>query len=80
MYLFNCDESILQTYTPYMEHDFFRAALMAQPSVTINMSDLVTRGRYVRTILYREVGKRYRIEWSLGTLAITPWIPSLRTA
>lgn len=72
VYLFNCDESILQTYTPYMEQDFFRAALMAQPGVTINMSDLTTRARYVRTALYREVGKRYRVAWSLGTLLVEP--------
>jgi len=72
LYLFNCDDSILETYPPYMEQDFFRAALMARPGVTINMSDLITRGRYVRTALYREVGKRYKVEWSLGTLLVEP--------
>lgn len=72
LYLCNCDDSILQTYTPYMQQDFFRAALMAQPGVTINMADLTTRARYVRTALYREVGKRYRVEWSLGTLLVEP--------
>lgn len=72
VYLFNCDDTILETYTPYMQQDFFRAALMAQPGVTINMADLTTRARYVRTALYREVGKRYRVEWSLGTLLVEP--------
>lgn len=72
LYLFNCYDSILETYLPYMEQDFFRAALMAQPGVTINMSDLTTRGRYVRTALYRECGKRYKVEWSLGTLLVEP--------
>ena len=72
LYLFNCDDSILESYTPYMEQDFFRAALMAQPGVTINMADLTTRGRYVRTALYRECGKRYKVEWSLGTLLVEP--------
>ena len=55
-----------------MAEDFFRAALMAQPGVSINMSDLTTRARFVRTEMYRQVGKRYHIEWSLGTLLVDP--------
>ena len=72
LYLYNCDDSILEAYTPYMDQDFFRAALIAQPGVSINMSDLITRERFVRSELYREVGKHYRIEWSLGTLLVEP--------
>lgn len=72
LYLFNCDDSMAQAYPPYIEQDFFRVALVAQPGVTINMSDLITRQRYVRTALYREVGKRYKVEWSLGTLLVEP--------
>lgn len=72
LYLFNCDDSMAEAYPPYIEQDFFRAALVAQPGVTINMSDLITRERYVRTALYREVGKRYKVEWSLGTLLVEP--------
>jgi DNA-binding CsgD family transcriptional regulator len=72
LYLFNCDRSILEAYTPYMEQDFFRAALMAKPGVSVNMADLVTRAQYVRTALYRNVGKRYKVEWSLGTLQVEP--------
>lgn len=72
LYLYNCDDSILEAYTPYMDQDFFRAALMAQPGVSINMSDLITRERFVRSDLYREVGKHYQIEWSLGTLLVEP--------
>jgi DNA-binding CsgD family transcriptional regulator len=72
LHLCNCDESILEAYVPYMEQDFFRAALAAQPGVTINMADLTTRGRYVRTDLYRNMGKRYKVEWSLGTLLVEP--------
>lgn len=70
LFLHNCDESILETYTPYMDQDFFRAALMANPGKTINMADLTTRAHFVRTELYQKVGKRYRIEWSLGTLLL----------
>jgi hypothetical protein len=52
LHLYNCDDSILETYVPYMVQDFFRAALMAQPGVTINMADLTSRARYTRTELY----------------------------
>jgi DNA-binding CsgD family transcriptional regulator len=72
LHLHNCPASILDDYVPYMEQDFFRAALMARPCVTINLADLTTRARFVRSALYREVGKRYRIEWSLGTLVEEP--------
>ena len=72
LHLLNCDESILQTYPPYIPKDFFRAELMAHPGVCVNMSDLTTRERFVRTEMYRKVGKRYRIEWSLGTLLVDP--------
>lgn len=70
IHLFNCDASIMQAYPPYLEEDFFRAALMAHPGVSINSSDLITRARFVRTALYRNVGKQYRVEWSLGTLLV----------
>jgi len=72
LYLHNCDHSILETYLPYMDQDFMRDALMANPGRTINLADLVTRARFVRTALYQQVGKRYRIEWSLGTLLVEP--------
>ena len=72
LHLHNCDKSILKTYPPYIADDFFRAALMASPGASINLSDLITRARFVRTALYRDIGKRYHVEWSLGTLQIDP--------
>lgn len=72
IHIHNCEKSILEIYPPYMNQDFFRAALIAHPGVTINMADLTTRAKFVRTELYRHVGKRYRIEWSLGTLLVEP--------
>ncbi len=72
IHLHNCDDSILEAYTPYMSQDFFRAELMARPGETINMADLTTREDFVRTELYRVVGSRYHIEWSLGTLLVDP--------
>ena len=70
LHLHNCDESILTDYPPYMEQDIFRAALIANPGVTINLVDLTTRTRFVKTELYRKFCKPYGIEWSLGTLHI----------
>ena len=43
LHLYNCDKSIARTYPPYMADDFFRAAIMASPGTSINMSDLTTR-------------------------------------
>ena len=72
LHLHNCPSTILADYEPYMDQDFFRDALIANPGRTINMADLITRAKFVRTALYREVGRRYRIEWSLGTLMVEP--------
>jgi DNA-binding CsgD family transcriptional regulator len=72
LHLHNCDASILEAYQPYMGEDFMRAELMAHPGKTVNLADLITRARFVRTALYRNVGKRYKIEWSLGTLLVEP--------
>ena len=72
LHLHHCDKSILEAYPPYIADDFFRAAMMASPGASINLSDLTTRARFVRTALYRDIGKRYRIEWSLGTLHVDP--------
>ena len=72
LYLFNCDDSILDAYVPYMAEDFFRTALIATPGTTINMADLITREGYLRTALYQDVGRHYRVEWSLGTLLVEP--------
>lgn len=55
-----------------MEQDFFRLAMTAHPGTTFNLSDLTTHARFVRTPLYQNVGKRYKIEWSLGTLLVEP--------
>ena len=72
LHLHHCDKSILKAHPPHIADDFFRAAMMASPGASINLSDLTTRARFVRTALYRDIGKRYRIEWSLGTLHVDP--------
>jgi DNA-binding CsgD family transcriptional regulator len=72
LHLFNCDEAILSAYQPYIEEDFMRAALMARPGTTVNLADLTTREALVRSPLYRNVGRRFHIEWSLGTVLVEP--------
>lgn len=72
LHLHNCADSILQAYMPHIDEDFFRVALIEHPGTTINMSDLITREQFTRTKIYRDLGKRYRIEWSLGTLLVEP--------
>lgn len=72
LHLYNCDGSILDAYTPHMGEDFMRTAMIANPGKSINLADLMTRARFVRTPLYRNVGKLYKIEWSLGTLLVEP--------
>lgn len=72
MYLHNCDPSIRDAYPLYLEQDIFRAALIARPGVAINLRDLTPRAQYVQTSLYREFGRRFKLEWSLGTLQIEP--------
>lgn len=72
LHLHNCPDSILNDYLPYLDQDFMRVALMANPGRSVNLADLTTRADFVRTALYRNVGKRYKIEWSLGTLLVEP--------
>lgn len=72
LHLHNCDAGIVADYPPYMDKDVFRDELIRNPGVTVNMADLYTREAFVRTELYQAVGRRYKIEWSLGTLLIEP--------
>lgn len=72
LHLHNCEHTILQDYLPYIGEDFMRAELMAHPGRSINLADLTTRAKFVRTALYQKVGKPYKIEWSLGTLLVEP--------
>jgi DNA-binding CsgD family transcriptional regulator len=70
VHLHNCEPGIVEAYSPYMDQDVFRAALIARPGITVNLSDLTTRAGHVRTPLYREFARRFKVEWSLGTLLI----------
>ena len=72
LHLCNCDHSILDAYRPHKATDFFRAAVIAQPGVSINLADLTSRASYVRSALYRKFGKTFKVEWSLGTLMVEP--------
>ena len=72
VHLHNCAPTILSAHPALLQQDFFHAALIATPGVSINLSDLSTRARYVRSPHYRDLGRQYRMEWSLGTLLIEP--------
>lgn len=72
LHLHNCDASIVEAYPPYSEQDFFREKLIRNPGVSINLADLITRDKFVQTEMYQGLGRRYKIEWSLGTLLIEP--------
>ncbi len=72
IHLHNCDASIMEVYPPYMAQDFFRAELMTRPGKAVNMADLITRKKFISTPLYQNCGKRFHIEWSLGTLLVDP--------
>ncbi|MCU0842898.1 MAG: helix-turn-helix transcriptional regulator [Thiobacillaceae bacterium] len=71
-HLHHCDARIVEDYQSLLDRDFFRAALIDQPGKTINLADLVSRARYLRTPLYRQLGRRYGMEWMLGTLLVEP--------
>ncbi len=73
LHLHQCDSSILAAYAPFMEEDFMRAELMSQPGVTVNLADLTTRRALLKTRMYQQFGKRYHIEWSLGTVQVEPF-------
>ena len=72
LHLHNCDKEFADAYPQYMNDDFFREALIQNPGVTINMSDLITHEAYVQTKVYKGVGRRFKVEYSLGTLVIEP--------
>ncbi|MEF8720320.1 MAG: LuxR C-terminal-related transcriptional regulator [Candidatus Accumulibacter necessarius] len=72
MYLHNCERGILDAYAVQMEQDPFRAALLSGSGVAVNLSDLTTRARYVRTPLYRDFARHFKLECALGTLLIEP--------
>lgn len=56
----------------WMNRNYTTLTDATHPGRSINLADLTTRARFVRTALYQNVGKRYRIEWSLGTLLVEP--------
>ena len=70
MHLHNCDRRIVEAYAGCSENDFLRAALVAHPGTAISLGDLATRETYLQSRLYRQFGRRLKVEWALGTLLI----------
>lgn len=94
MHLHHCEHGIVEAYARCSRHDFFRAALLADPGTAINLGDLAARETYLRSPLYRNFGRRFKVEWALGTLLIErttslnefltlwrhdPWLPFSET-
>ncbi len=72
LHLHNCAQEILELYPPHMAQDVLRAAMLARPGIAVNLSDLTTRARHLRSPLYRGCGRQFKLEWALGTLLIEP--------
>ncbi len=70
LHLHHCEDGIVEAYARCGEHDFFRAALLADPGTAISLGDLVERETYLRSTLYRRFGRRFKVEWALGTLLL----------
>ena len=94
MHLHNCEHGVVEAYVRCSKHDFFRAALIADPGTAISLGDLVTRETYLRSTLYRRFGRRFKVEWALGTVLLErttslhefltlwrhdPWLPFSET-
>lgn len=72
VHLHRCAPTLVDDYAPWIEVDFFREAVCAQPGTTISVSDLMSRKKLEATAIYREFGAKHRVEWSLGTVLIEP--------
>lgn len=72
VHLHRCAPTLVDDYAPWIEVDFFREAVCAQPGTTISTSDLMPRKELEATAIYREFGTKHRVEWSLGTVLIEP--------
>jgi DNA-binding CsgD family transcriptional regulator len=72
VHLHRCAATLVEDYAPWIEVDFFRERVCANPGVTISTSALMTRAELAATTIYREFGAKHRVEWSLGTVLMEP--------
>lgn len=74
IYLYNQPQALIDEYVQagWQPQDFLRAECVARPSVTINLSDLISRAEWHRTPLYREFARKYGVEWILCTAQVEP--------
>lgn len=70
--LFRCDPAILEAYPQFIEVDFFRDAVSRHPGKAMLFSDLMDRPSFEQTKIYREFGRRFKVEWSMGVVLIEP--------
>lgn len=71
-HLLNADASIVGDYRAIARHDDFREAMRAGQGTAINLGDLMTRGDYEASPLYRRFGRKHRIESAIGLMVVEP--------
>lgn len=69
LHLYHRRPEIADDYLQWVEHDFMRAAVMAKPGTSVNLSDLISRDEFIRTPFYRDFCRQHGIEWSLATVS-----------
>ncbi|MGD9943921.1 MAG: response regulator transcription factor [Burkholderiaceae bacterium] len=70
LHLYRCRPEIIEDYRRWVGEDFMRAAVMARPGESINLSDLMSREDFLRTPVYRHFCRQHGIEWSLATVSM----------
>ena len=72
VHLHRCSPRILDEYPRFIEQDFFREAVSRSPGRVMMFSDLMSREAFEQTDIYRNFGRLFRVEWSMGVVLIEP--------
>ena len=72
VHLHRCSPRILDEYPRFIEHDFFREAVSRSPGRVMMFSDLMSREAFEQTDIYRNFGRPFQVEWSMGVVLIEP--------
>ena len=72
VHLHRCSPRILDEYPRFIEQDFFREAVSRSPGRVMLFSDLMSREAFEQTDIYRNFGRLFRVEWSMGVVLIEP--------
>jgi len=72
VHLHRCSPRILDEYPRFIEQDFFREAVSRSPGRVMLFSDLMSREAFEQTDIYRNFGRPFQVEWSMGVVLIEP--------